>query len=219
MRIFLLLTALVAIAAPAAAQPDPAISIRPFVDVTEQAFTAKNTFNAVFGQSMGPFIGAGVQVTFADQFYGEVSGSRFRRSGDRVFVINGDVFHLGLPLSATLTPIEVTGGFRFRILRGGRPIAWVRPYVGAGIGWYAYQETCTAQAAACAAIDADYSAKHNGFVLNGGAEFRLHEWVGVSADVQYRRITGIIGQGGASQAFSESDLGGVGGRFRVIVGR
>ena len=56
-------------------------------------------------------------------------------------------------------------------------------------------------------------------MLNGGAEFRVHRWVGLSADVQFTHITGIIGQDGASQAFSESDLGGVGGRFRIIVGR
>jgi len=207
-------------AAPAAAQSsDPLFSIRPFVDVIEESFTAKNTFGAVFGKSTFPLLGAGVQVTILDQFYAEVSGSKFEQNGSRVAVVNGQVFNLDIPLTVTLTPIELTGGFRFRILRHGEPIAWLRPYVGAGVGWYTYKETCTAAAATCAAIAGDVSAKHNGFVLNGGAEFRLHRWVGVSADVQYTRVTGIIGQDGVSQAFSENDLGGVAGRFRVIVGR
>ena len=219
--IFIAGMALVALsAAPAAAQSsDPMFSIRPFVDVTDQSFTAKNTFGAVFGKSTFPILGAGVQVTILDQFYAEVSGSKFDQDGNRVAVVNGQVFNLGIPLNVTLTPIELTGGFRFRILRHGKPIAWLRPYVGAGVGWFTYKETCTAAAATCAAIAGDVSARRNGFVLNGGAEFRLHRWVGVSADVQYTRVTGIIGQDGVSQAFAENDLGGVAGRFRVLVGR
>lgn len=207
------------VGAPAAAQPAPNFSIRPFVDVTEEAFSAKNTFDAVFGKSAFPLIAGGVQVTILDQFYAEVSTTKFEQTGTRVFVVNGEVFHLGLPLTATMTPIELTGGFRFRVLRRGKPIAWLRPYVGAGVGWYTYKETCSATAAACSVINADFSSSHNGFVLNGGAEFRVHRWVGLSADVQYTRVTGIIGQDGASQAFSENDLGGVAGRFRVLVGR
>ncbi len=212
--------ALVALsAAPAAAQSEPMLSIRPFVGVTDDAFAAKNTFNAIFGKSNFPLIAGGVQVTILDQFYAEVSASKFEQTGNRVAVINGEVFHLGIPLTATLTPIELTGGFRFRVLRHGEPIAWLRPYAGAGVGWYPYKETCTAAAATCDAVSGDVSGKHTGFVLHGGAEFRLHRWVGVSADVQYTRVTGIIGQDGASQAFSENDLGGVAGRFRVLVGR
>ena len=219
MRTIVVVALLSCVAAPARAQSEPPFSIRPFVDVTEEAFSAKNTFSAVFGRSTAPLVGGGVQVTIRDQFFAELSGSRFDRTGDRVFVVNGEVFHLGIPLKATLTPIELTGGFRFRVMRRGQSIVWVRPYVGAGVGWYTYEETCTATAAACAAVAGDFSAKHNGFVLNGGAEFRVHRWVGLSADVQFTHITGIIGQDGASQAFSESDLGGVAGRFRVIVGR
>lgn len=211
--------ALVGLSAAPAAQSEPMFSIRPFVDVTDEAFTAKNTFSAIFGKSTFPLVAGGVQVTILDQFYAEVSGSKFEQTGNRVAVVNGQVFNLGIPLTATLTPIELTGGFRFRILRHGQPIAWLRPYAGAGVGWYTYKETCTATAATCDAVSGDFSGKHTGFVLHGGAEFRLHRWVGVSADVQYTRVTGIIGQDGTSQAFSESDLGGVAGRFRVLVGR
>jgi outer membrane protein W len=211
--------ALVGLSVPAAAQADPMFSIRPFVGVTDEAFTAKNSFNAVFGKSTFPLVAGGVQVTILDQFYAEVSASKFEQTGNRVAVVNGQVFNLGIPLTATMTPITLTGGFRFRVLRHGQPIAWLRPYAGAGVAWYTYDENCTAAAATCAAVSGDFSGKHTGFVLNGGAEFRLHPWVGISADVQYTRVTGIIGQDGASQAFSENDLGGVAGRFRVIIGR
>lgn len=219
-RVTLACLALAVLAAsPALAQSDPPFSIRPFVDVTEEHFTATNTFTAVFGQPTFPRIAGGVQVTIEDHFYAEISLSKWERDGSRVFVANGSVSNLGLPLHATLTPIQVTGGYRFRLLRRGRPIPWVLPYIGAGVGWYTYEEKCTATPAACAAIDADFSGQHNGFVLNGGAEFRLHRWVGVSADVEYTRVNGIIGQDGASLAYNEHDLGGVAGRFRLIVGR
>ena len=56
-------------------------------------------------------------------------------------------------------------------------------------------------------------------MLNGGAEFRLHRWIGVAADVQYSHVTGILGTGGVSQQAGESDLGGIAARFKLIVGR
>jgi len=211
--------AIVLAAVPSAAQTGTTISIRPFIDITEDAFAATRAFDAVFGKTAAPFFGGGVQVTIADRFFVEVGASRKTLTGDRVFVVNNDVFHLGIPLRATLTPIAFTGGYRFVVLRHGDPIEWLRPYVGGGVERYNYDEKCAAAPAACTAIGGDFSAAHSGFVLNGGTEFRLHRWVGVSADIEYSRVTGIIGTGGASQAFSESDLGGVGGRFRVIVGR
>jgi hypothetical protein len=56
-------------------------------------------------------------------------------------------------------------------------------------------------------------------VLNGGAEFRLHRWVGLSVDAQYSRVKGILGAGGLSAQLGESDLGGIAARFKLIVGR
>jgi opacity protein-like surface antigen len=215
MRALLLTVLLAAAAVPAAAQTAQPVGVRGFFAFTEQAFSAKNTFNAVFGKSSGEFLGGGVQVTIFDSFFGEVSLSRFEESGNRVAVVNGSTFSLGIPLKATLTPIEVTGGYRFRV----KNLDWLRPYADAGVGWYSYEETCTGAAPACSAIDANVSATHNGFVMHGGVELRLHRLVGVSADFQYTHIPGIIGTDGASKAFNEQDLGGVGGRFRVIVGR
>ncbi|HMD36246.1 MAG TPA: outer membrane beta-barrel protein [Vicinamibacterales bacterium] len=215
MRAFVLAALVSTAAAPAAAQSAPPVGVRGFFAFTEQAFSAKNTFNAVFGKSSGEFLGGGVQVIVLDSFFGEVSGSRLEETGSRVVVANGDVVSLGIPLKATLTPIELTGGYRFRL----RNLDWLRPYADAGVGWYSYKEACTAAAPTCSAIDADLSAKHNGFVMHGGVELRLHGWVGVSADVQYTHVPGIIGSDGASKAFNEQNLGGVGGRFRVIVGR
>jgi Outer membrane protein beta-barrel domain len=215
MRTVVLAALLMAAAAPTAAQSAPAVGVRGFFAFTEQAFTAKNTFDAVFGKSSGEFLGGGAEVVIFDTFFGEISGSKFEETGSRVVVASGNAISLGIPLKATLNPIELTGGYRFRV----KSVDWLHPYADAGVGWYSYKETCTADAATCSAIDADLSARHNGFVMHAGAELRLHRWVGVSADLQYTHVPGIIGSDGASKAFNEQDLGGLGGRFRVIVGR
>ena len=188
----------------------PAISLRPFVMGAEQAFSAVNTFDAVFGQSREPFFGGGLQVVFGGRFYAEASASRFRKTGERAFRANGENFRLGLSLTADITPFEVTGGYRFPLSRR----ASVVPYVAAGFGSYAYKETSPSSDAG-----ENVDTRHAGFVANGGVEFRLHRWVGLSVDAQYTHIPGILGALGISKAAAENDLGGVAARFKVIVGR
>jgi hypothetical protein len=197
------------LAAPAAAQDDPpALSIRPFVMATEQSFAAIDTFDAIFQKTYAPFVGGGVQVVIHDHVVVEIGASRFRKTGERAFRSGGTAFRLGIPLTATITPVEVTGGYRFSF--------WphVRPYVAAGFGSYGYTETST-----LAQAGEDVNTRHSGFVVNGGAEFRLHRWIGFAADVQYSHIPGIIGTSGVSEQAGEKDLGGVAARFKLIVGR
>src|SRR6185295_7247126 len=124
-------------AASASAQDSPGLSIRPFVMVTEQSFAAVDTFNAVFGKTYFPFFGGGAQIVIHDRFFAEVTASRFRQTGERAFLSNGKPFPLGIPLTATITPLEVTGGYRFHI----KSLPRVRPYAAGGFGSYAYQET------------------------------------------------------------------------------
>lgn len=197
------------------AQNAPAVSIRPFAEFTEEQFSAQQTFKAAFGQSTEPFYGGGVQVTIHDRFYGEVTASRFRKTGDRVFRdTSGQLFHLGIPVTATLTPVEIAGGYRFHPRHRGRRIAWLVPYVGAGVGSYQYRET-----SAFADASENLDTRRTGFVAHGGAEFRVHRWIGLAADLQYTHVPGILGSGGISADTGENDLGGVAGRFRIIVGR
>ena len=153
----------------------------------------------------GAFVGGGVQVVVFDRFVAEIGASRARLTGERAFHSGGTTYRLGIPLTATITPLEVTGGYRFPLWEHARP------YVAAGFGSYSYKET------------SDFSdpgenidTRRNGFVVNGGFEFRLHRWVGVAVDVQYsRREEGILGEGGLSQQFGEDDLGGVAARFKL----
>jgi hypothetical protein len=193
-----------------AAQPAPAVSIRPFVIATELSFAAIDTFDATFGKTYGPFFGGGVQVVIHDSVFVEASASRFQQTGERAYLSGGQAFKLGIPLTATITPLEVTGGYRFRLRR----LPKVRPYLAAGVGSYSYQETSQFSEAG-----EDVDARHAGFVANGGAEFRLQRWVGLAVDVQYTHVPGILGTGGVSQQAGESDLGGVAARLKLVVGR
>ena len=209
-----------ALAAPAAAQNAadddvPALSIRPFGLGTVQSFSAVDTFSAVFGRSYDPFLGGGVQVVVHDQYFVELTASRFQRTGQRAFISGGQKFQLGIPLKATITPLEATGGYRFRLSPR------IRPYAAVGVGLYLYKEESDFADPTLAppARAVDLGARHLGFVVNGGAEFRAHRWVGIAADVQYTRVPGILGAGGVSQQAGENDLGGIAARLKLIVGR
>jgi outer membrane protein W len=208
-RIILLMAGL-AVAAPAAAQSPAVVSIRPFVMATAQSFAASDTFDASFGKTVFPFFGAGIQVVVDDGFFVEIGVSRFRQTGERAFLSGGTPFKLGIPLTATVTPLEITGGYRFRLRQQPR----VRPYVAAGFGSYRYQETSS-----FAEAGEDVDTTHSGFVLNGGAEFRVNRWVGMGVDVQYSHVPGILGTAGVSQQAGETDLGGVAARLKLVVGR
>jgi len=209
MKLRLALVALLALVAPAAsAQDEPSLSIRPFVFGSIQGFSAVDSFDAVFGKSYAPLFGGGVQVVVHDQFFVELAASRFKQTGERAFISNGQSFRLGIPLTATLTPFEVTAGYRFKVSPS------IRPYVAAGAGTYQYKETSS-----FSDPGEDVDVRHAGFVLNGGADFRLHPWIRVGADVQYTHVPGILGVTGVSAQAGESDLGGLAARFKFIVGR
>lgn len=190
--------------------PEPAISFRPLVFGTEEAFAAAETFKAVFGKNYAPFFGGGLQVVFHGRYYVEIDASRSQQTGQRVFRNNGQNFSLGIPLTATVTPVEITGGYRFRLKYHPK----VRPYVGAGVGWYGYTETSD-----FSTTTESLDTQKAGVILNGGVEFRVHKWAGLAADVAYSHVTGILGTSGISKDIGDNDLGGVAARVKLIVGR
>ena len=99
------------------------------------------------------------------------------------------------------------------LARGGRGLGGVAGRVH-GVGSYQYKETSTFNDPS-----EDVDVRHAGVVVNGGAEFRVHRWVGIGAEVEYSHVPGILGNGGVSQQAGEKDLGGVAGRLKLIVGR
>ena len=186
------------------------LEVHGFFDVGATLFTASESFKAVTGSSSGFVIGGGGGVTLPQKIFIDVRASRFKKDGQRVVVFNGDVLDLGIDNTITITPLEVTGGYRF-----GRTPDSVRPYAGGGISWYRYQETD-----AFAASDA-VDERFTGFHLLGGAEFRLAKWLAAAGEVQWTTVPNALGQDPTSvgAVFDESNLGGTTFRAKVVIGR
>lgn len=196
-------------APPAPAYPE-SLQIRPFASVGTTWFTASSTFKAVLGSGQGQDFGGGLSLTQGPAYI-EVGARRFKKSGERVFVATGgQVFPLGIATEVTMTPLEVAAGWRFRPLLSQR----VRPHLGAGYTRLRYEET------ADFAGDGDnVNESFNGFHVVGGVEVRVARWVGVAGDVVWTSVADAIGQGGASQAFNETNLGGTSLRLKLVIGR
>jgi opacity protein-like surface antigen len=174
--------------------------------LASQQFAAKTTLDAAFGEHSGRFFGGGVQITQRGVFI-EATLSRFERSGQRAFIDNGQVFPLDVPLTATIVPFEIGVGYLFR---RRTPIV---PYAGGGFGVYHYSETSP-----FGEPEDEISLTHVGYLALGGVEFRVHRWIGLSGDVEYTYVGGILGEAGLSKGAGESNLGGVAVRARVVVG-
>ncbi len=197
---------------PAAARP-PGLSnrlqIRAFGSTSTTWFTSSSTFKAVLGASTGQDFGGGLNITQGPGYL-EIGARRFSKSGERVFVTDsGQVFPLGIPAKVTMTPLDVTAGWRFRP-RFGRVI----PHLGVGYTRMKYEETSD-----FADEDEDVSESFNGFHVLGGVEVRVARWVGLASEVVWTSVADAIGEGGASKAFEENDLGGTSIRVKVVIGR
>jgi hypothetical protein len=168
---------------------------------------APKTFDAVFGTSRVIANGAGGEVlglwknTFARVL---VSGASLE--GSRVVVVNDEPISLGIPLTVTMRPIEIGGGWRFE---EGTP-EWIVPYAGAGFVRIAYNETSD-----FAMPGDNVSLSLDGLSIFGGVDVRLWRLVAAGVEGQYRKVSGL-GTGGVSQAFGERELGGF--TFRFLIG-
>ena len=168
-------------------------------------FAAHNTFQAVFGDGNGAFFGGGGEVRLGKLF---VNGSaeRFKRTGQRVVVAGEQVFGLGIPDTVTLMPIVATAGLRF-------PHYYATPYFGGGIGRISYKEE-----SGFSDPEENVDARFTRYHVLGGIEFR-NGWVATAFEAEYARVPNALGVAGASAAFNESNLGGIVGRVKVLVGR
>jgi hypothetical protein len=190
-------------------QPEASVMPRVYFLATVQHFSAADTFKAAFGGSAYPFFGGGIQVAWPNGFFVDGAVTYFRKTGERAFSFNGDTFGLGIPLKATIVPVEFTFGYRF----SGGPETRVVPFAGGGLGIYSYKEESDFD------VSGDEVSKHKpGYFGLAGVEFKMTRRIWTAVDVQYSRVPGILGDGGLSAIYGEDDLGGFAVRFRVMVG-
>jgi hypothetical protein len=179
--------------------------------------TASKSFDAVLDKDSGRDIGAGAQVAWQSGalrgLFVEVGVSRFEETGERAFVHDGDVFPLGIPLTISLTPVDVTAGYRLASVRRGRdgrvrvsPVAY---FVGGGVGSVAYRESDP---------DDVVTDRFTSYHVMGGADVTVFRFVQIGAEARHRWVPDGLGAGGISDELNESDLGGTTLRVRIGVG-
>jgi len=184
--------------------------LRGFADVGLTTFAATRSFETVLGTARGAVFGGGVEAVFPQRIFISLRASRFRRTGERVFLFDGERFGLGIPSAVTVTPLELAGGYRFDV--GWRLV----PYGGAGVGWHLYEETSD-----FAEGPENVRERFRGYHVLTGAEFRLARWIAAAAEAQWAAVPDALGRdpNGVSAEFHESDLGGATFRVKVVVGR
>ena len=205
-------------AMPPTPQPRPRVAPRPvrqpvgvraFGSLMVDQMAATESFNAIIGKDSIVSYGGGLQVTnlwrglFVEAGYDQSS-----EDGERVFVVDDDVFPLGIPLTLEMANIDLVGGWR-------QDVGYqLHAYGGAGATLLRYKETSD-----LAGTDENIDERYTGFVVMGGIEAALTKWVHARGEIRYRSVRDVLGVGGVSAAFDESTLGGFGFGVKVAIGR
>jgi guanyl-specific ribonuclease Sa len=173
------------------------------------SLTASNTFEAAAGTSRksAPGIGGTVTGLWRGLFV-DVAFTQYKLDAQRVFIDQGTVFPLGIPVRVTMRPFDIVGGWRHK----GR--SRVSPYGGAGLVFFQYQEDSD-----FAIAGDDVSERQTGVVVLAGADVRVVRLVSVGGEFRYRAVDGVLGLGGVSQVFGDDQLGGLSFAARFSVGR
>lgn len=198
-------------AAPTRPRPASQFGVRGFADIGSTTFAATKSFEAVLGKARGPIYGGGGEVRLPYSLFASLRGARFSAEGERVFVSGGQTFPLGIATTVSVTPIELTGGYRL-VRRGWRAV----PYGGGGVGWHRYREESE-----FADASENVSLTATGYHVVGGAEIPVIRWVAAAVEAQWSRVPDALGgnPNGVAQTFGESNLGGFTARVKVVVGR
>jgi opacity protein-like surface antigen len=182
------------------------VGVRGYAELSYEWFNASDSFKAIFDSSGGGLVGGGGQVHIGP-FYVDVGWSRFEKTGERVFVFEGDVFRLGIPNRITLSPFVVTAGYRLPMR--DRMV----PYVGGGVGSVLFEETSD-----FADADERVSERFTSYHVVGGVEYSAARWLFVAGEVRYASVPDALGAPGVSADFDESNLGGVAVAVKLLAG-
>ena len=142
--------------------------------------------------------GVGGQVRFDGRIIVEGAVEQSSKTGERVFVSEGEVFKLGMRDTVTVTPVSFTALYR----QPGRRVAF---YGGGGIGQYFYKEDSE-----FAEPGENISERFTSYHVVFGAEFGgLTPILKAAIEVQFTSVADALGTSGASAAFNENNLGGI----------
>jgi len=179
--------------------------IHAFAMIDGNSMAATDSFDAVFGTSTMTAYGGGAEVTdLWKHLFVRIAVSQSKKTGSRVFVSNGEVFDLGIPLSVTMLPVEGGGGWRFASR------SRLTPYVGGAFVSLGYKETSD-----FATGDENVDERFKGGAVFGGVDINLWKGIVVGGEVQFRSVTAPDASRGVMKEFGEKDLGGITGRITI----
>lgn len=137
-----------------------------------------------FGLTRSLFAGAGVRV--------------MKKEGERVFVEGpgSTVFRLGHPLEVRLVPVYGFVGWRFM------PESSLVPYLSAGGGFTSYSEESTV-----GGLTESESFSKATWHVAAGADYAIGAF-GIGFEARFTSVPNVIGLGGVSKIYGETDLGG-----------
>ena len=182
----------------------PISGFRGFGQVGYGWMTAHDSFKAMFGSPGWVWYGGGGQIVFRSGLFIEGSADYYRRSGTRVFVLEDEVFDLGIRNTITMLPVAGTVGYRF----SGSAAT---PYVGGGVGLHLYREEFE-----FAASDEDVDRNFASYHALGGVEFRFSPRLASAIEVQYTHVPNDFT--GLADVFDEHNLGGLQVRGKLLFG-
>jgi hypothetical protein len=180
--------------------------LRGFGETGSLQLKAKESFNAIFDKDTTWIAGGGADAIWPSGFFASAEVEWFKMEGERAFVLDDQVFRLGIRDEVRVVPISMTFGYKI----GRSNVA--RPYAGAGYGVYLFKE----QADFAQAGD-DVSENFGGFHVVGGVDLIRQRRISAAVEARYAWVRDAIGEGGVSEGFGESDLGGFTIKVKVQV--
>ncbi|MEO8484239.1 MAG: hypothetical protein ABI634_18655 [Acidobacteriota bacterium] len=181
--------------------PQRHLGLRAFAAFDADAMVASSTFDAVLGTHILSARGAGGELlNLWKGLFIRVAATRTTKTGSRVVVVDKEAVPLGIPLTVEMVPVEFGAGWRRGVGQRGQG-GW---YAGGGLVHLVYRETSK-----FAGVGENTNTTFNGAVVFAGADVRIWHFIVGGGEVQVRSIPNALGTGGASQAFSETNLGGV----------
>lgn len=196
---------------PSASRPSRTIQIGGYAMVGRVDFTAADSFDAILGGHSGPIFGGGARIGLPlGGLFVDAGAWRFHDEGERVFVTGNEIVPLNIPVEVTITPLEISAGWQFRLRRVPKLV----PYLAGGFTSYGYRETSQFSTGA---EDADE--RFTGYHAMGGADYRIARWIGIGGEFVWTTVPDAIGEAGVSALFDETDLGGTSVRLRITIGR
>jgi opacity protein-like surface antigen len=200
--------------APAPARPsaprawtEPGTGYRVYVVFDQVSLAAEKSFDAILGKTSLSAVGGGGEIRFWKGLFVRGSYSAMEATGERAFVVGGQVIPVGIPLTVQMKPWEFSVGWRVPLDRAQRFVA----YGGAGSLYVTYRETSD-----FAGPGENVDESFTGQLAFGGLDVRIWKLVSAGVEVQYRTVPDALGrEGSVSAGYDETNLGGTAIRFMV----